>query len=54
MGTVSIWSFLTGLQTQKLWCPSSRVFACSESQRAAGGIRGVGAQGGDFRFSALS
>lgn len=42
MGTVPIWSFLTGFHTQKLWCLSSRGFACSESQRAAGGIRGVG------------
>lgn len=50
MGTVPIWSFLAGFHTQKLWCLSSRGFACSESQRAAGGIRGVG----DSRFLSLS
>lgn len=54
MGTVPIWSFLTGFHTQKLWCLSSRGFACSESQRAAGGICGVGSRGGDSRFLSLS
>lgn len=41
MGTVPIWSFLAGFHTQKLWCLSSRGFACSESKELPVGSVGL-------------